>query len=64
MCDISTDTIQRDLTLEKPLWPLTSYGPAKHAPTIIQGLDESPEELRVKAVSALQSGSSAEYVSL
>ena len=39
----------KDLTLgqEKPLWPLTSYGPVKCQPMLIGGLDESFEELRV-----------------
>ncbi len=46
------------------MWPLTSYGPAKHVPTLIGGLDESPEELRVRAVQALKAGTTAEYVSV
>lgn len=47
---------------DKPLWPLSSYGPAKHEPVVISGLDESPEELRVKAVTALKAGTTDEYV--
>lgn len=47
---------------EKPLWPLGSYGPAKLQPTLIGGLDESFEELRVKAVEALKAGTINEYV--
>ena len=47
---------------DKPLWPLSSYGPAKYEPIVIGGLDESPEELRLKAVTALTTGTTAEYV--
>ena len=58
------ESIARDLdpTAEKPLWPLSSYGPAKYQPNIVSGLDESPEELRVKAVAALKSNSVDSYV--
>jgi len=48
---------------DKPLWPLSSYGAAKHEPTLLKDLDESPEELRVRAVVANQAGSINEYVS-
>lgn len=47
---------------DKPLWPLSSYGPAKHEPVVINGLDESPEELRLKAVTALKAGTTDDYV--
>ena len=47
---------------DKPLWPLSSYGPAKYEPLVISGLDESPEELRLKAVLALKGGTTGEYV--
>lgn len=47
---------------DKPLWPLSSYGAAKYEPIVIGGLDESPEELRVKAVTVLKAGSINEYV--
>lgn len=47
---------------EKPLWPLSSYGPSKYEPIVISGLDESPEELRLKAVTALKAGTTDEYV--
>jgi nucleoporin NUP42 len=52
------------MTKEKPMWPLSSYGPAKYEPTIVKGLDQSPEELRVKAVMAKASGTSNEYASI
>jgi nucleoporin NUP42 len=48
---------------DKPLWPLSSYGAAKHEPALLKDLDESPEELRVRAVAANQAGNINEYVS-
>lgn len=55
----------KDLTpgMDKPMWPLTSYGPAKNEPTLITRFDESPEELRYRAVSAAKTGQISEYVS-
>ena len=44
------------------MWPLSSYGAAKAEPTLIANLDESPEELRCKAVQALKSGNVQDYV--
>lgn len=46
------------------MWPLSSYAPSKHEPLLIAGLDESPEELRVKAAAAMASGNINGYVSL
>jgi nucleoporin NUP42 len=59
------ESILKDITHreEKPLWPLTSYGPSKSLLTLIADLDESPEELRVKAAQALRSNSVDQYVS-
>ena len=50
--------------VEKPLWDLSSYGPAKLEPNLISGLDMSFEELRLNAVMALQNNTVAEYVRL
>jgi len=50
--------------VEKPLWSLSSYGPAKLEPNLVSGLDISFEELRLNAVMALQSNTVAEYVRL
>ncbi|KAK0243410.1 hypothetical protein EDD85DRAFT_762054, partial [Armillaria nabsnona] len=60
----SQESITKDLTanVDKPLWPLSSFGPAKHEPLLIKGLDESPEELRVQAFKALSSGNVNQYV--
>ncbi|KAJ2995195.1 hypothetical protein NUW54_g7432 [Trametes sanguinea] len=62
--EISVESIVRDLESEKPIWPLSSYGPAKLQPTLIANLDESPEELRVKAAEAARKGTVQEYVRL
>ena len=51
-----------DLKADKPSWPLSSYGPAKSEKNLLPSLDESPEELRFKAVIAMQSGNINEYV--
>lgn len=61
----SPDVIKNDLTplSDKPLWPLSCYGPTKHEPNLLTGLDESPEELRVRAFTANRAGNHAEYVS-
>lgn len=58
------ESMTKDVTpqQDKPLWPLSSYGAAKYEPIVIGGLDESPEELRVKAVTALKAGTINEYV--
>jgi nucleoporin NUP42 len=60
------ESMTKDFTLhaDKPLWPLSSYGPAKSEPTFITNLDESQEELRVRAVTALKSGAVNDYVCL
>lgn len=62
----SVETMGRDLDRahDRPLWPLSSYGPAKAALTLITNLDESPEELRVKAVTAMKANTIQEYVSV
>jgi hypothetical protein len=52
----SPDSIFTDLTTEKPLYPLSSYGPGKSTPCIISNQDESPEELRVRAWRAKNGG--------
>ncbi|KAF8644450.1 hypothetical protein AX16_008449 [Volvariella volvacea WC 439] len=60
-----TDSMTNDLTpqKDKPLWPLSCYGPAKHEPTLLGGLDESQEELRVRAFTANRAGTVNEYIS-
>ncbi|KAF8634628.1 hypothetical protein AX15_000805 [Amanita polypyramis BW_CC] len=60
----STESMAKDLTaqMDKPLWPLSSYGPAKGEPNVLAGLDISPDELRVQATSALRGGNVNEYI--
>jgi hypothetical protein len=60
----SQDSIVKDLKLDidKPSWPLSSYGPSKYAPTFQTGLDMSMEEMRVKAMQAQLNGTVNEYV--
>jgi nucleoporin NUP42 len=58
--------LKKDLTtgIDRPMWPLSSFGSAKHEPNLVAGLDESQEELRFKAFTALKAGNTSEYVSL
>jgi len=60
-----TTSITDDLTpgKDKPAWPISSYGCAKFEPTMIAGLDQSPEEMRVMALKAIAAGNANEYVS-
>jgi nucleoporin NUP42 len=51
-----------DVKADKPSWPLSSYGPAKNEKNLLPPLDESPEELRFKAVTAMRNGNINEYV--
>lgn len=44
----SADSIKLDLTTDRPIWALTSYGPAKHELNLIAGIDVSQEELRLE----------------
>ncbi|KAG8937350.1 hypothetical protein FRC00_006825 [Tulasnella sp. 408] len=50
-CIISAESVKKDLTRgdERPEWPLSTYGPARHKPPYITGTDLSPEEMRVRA---------------
>ncbi|KAF9528035.1 hypothetical protein CPB83DRAFT_836171 [Crepidotus variabilis] len=50
-----------DPKTEKPIWPLSCYAPFKGETTLIEGLDISPEEMRVKAAEAVKRGNIAEY---
>ncbi|TFY81678.1 hypothetical protein EWM64_g2340 [Hericium alpestre] len=60
----SLDTMNKDFDpkVDKPLWPLSTYGPAKHEPNLLANLDESFEELHFKAFTAMKSGTTSEYV--
>ncbi|KAM6490734.1 hypothetical protein JOM56_014077 [Amanita muscaria] len=64
MFPFTVDSLTKDLSVgvDKPAWPLSTYGPAKNEPNLLGGLDESPEELRVRAVTTLRAGSANEYM--
>ena len=64
MASLSVDSIKQDLESEVPMWPLSSFGPAKHQPNLVGPLDDSPEELRVKAAQAAKAGTTQDYVSV
>lgn len=63
--NISGETIRLDLTTERPIWPLSSYGPGKNAPLqLMEGdIEQSPEEMRVKHYLAMAQGNPQESVS-
>ncbi|KAN0126678.1 hypothetical protein V8E52_000318 [Russula decolorans] len=59
---LETMTKDFDFKADKPSWPLSSYGPAKHEKNLLPPLDESPEEFRIKAVTAMRNGNISEYL--
>jgi nucleoporin NUP42 len=58
--------IKNDLTVERPEWPLSCYGPGRNAPRqLIEGpVEISPEELRLRYYSQRAQGSEIAAVSL
>ncbi|KJA29545.1 hypothetical protein HYPSUDRAFT_152370, partial [Hypholoma sublateritium FD-334 SS-4] len=54
--------ILSDLSGDQPVWLLSSYGPSKAEPCLLAGIDESPEELRVKYTLAVKAGTGNEYL--
>lgn len=56
--------IKSDLTTERPIWPLSSYGPGKNAPLqLMEGeVEQSPEEMRVRHYLAVAKGNPQESV--
>ncbi|KAI0303905.1 hypothetical protein BC826DRAFT_980308 [Russula brevipes] len=60
----SLETMAKDFDVkaDRPSWPLSSYGPAKHEQNLLPPLDESPDELRFKAVTAIRNGTINEYL--
>jgi len=57
----SAESIKQDLTIERPIWALTSYGPAKNEPNLIGGIDLSPDELRWEYVQAVKANNPQLY---
>ncbi|KAG6902201.1 hypothetical protein C0995_003033 [Termitomyces sp. Mi166 len=57
------EILANDLTpqRDKPLWPLSTYGPARHEPNLLANLDTSPEELRYQAFISKQEGKAELY---
>ncbi|KAG6899987.1 hypothetical protein C0993_004606 [Termitomyces sp. T159_Od127] len=55
---LDEESLANDLTpqKDKPLWPLSTFGPAKHEPNLLAGLDTSPEELRYQALVSKREG--------
>ena len=67
---LSYDTIKADLTPndqggERPIWPLSSYGPGRDAPRqLLEGaIEQSFEEVRLEYYVARASGNEQSYVS-
>lgn len=62
---LSAANIGEDLgPKNRPIWKLSSYGPAKYEPNLLTGSDVSQEEMRLRAYEALSLGKMDEYVSL
>ncbi|RKP12328.1 hypothetical protein BJ684DRAFT_21121 [Piptocephalis cylindrospora] len=40
------ELLRKDLTVEKPSWPLSSFGPRKDEPCVVAGIDMCFEEMR------------------
>ena len=55
---LDPDIIKNDLVNDRPIWPLSAYGPGRDAPRqLIEGpIEMSPEELRLQFYVARASG--------
>jgi nucleoporin NUP42 len=63
---LAEDVIQRDLTVERPQWILSCYGPGRDAPEQLFGgypREQSFEEMRWHFVQAAASGNQQQAVS-
>lgn len=62
---LSKEDIKQDLTDQKPIYPLSCYGPGKDAPRqlIEGGVELSPEELRLRYYVCRAEGNEATAVS-
>ena len=58
----SEDTLEAELSVERPNWTLSSFGAAKYEPNLFFGYDLSQEELRWKCVVALKENRAPDYV--
>ncbi|OCK80667.1 hypothetical protein K432DRAFT_442969 [Lepidopterella palustris CBS 459.81] len=59
-------TVKDDLTTDRPVWPLSAYGPGRDAPRqLIEGaLEVSPEEMRLQFYHAKAAGQEAQAVQM
>ncbi|OQO05188.1 hypothetical protein B0A48_08208 [Cryoendolithus antarcticus] len=62
--NVTADNIRVDLTTDRPIWPLTAYGPGRNAPAqLIEGdLEMSPEEMRVMYYLAMTTGNTQQAI--
>lgn len=63
---LNRDAIQKDLQEERPEWILSAYGPGRDAPEQLWGgiLEQSPEEMRLHAMTCEAAGNLQGAVSL
>ncbi len=62
---LSRETIEEDLTIERPKWIMSAYGPGRDAPTQLFGgypMEQSPEEIRVMHYIAMACGNPQQSV--
>ncbi|GAA6034169.1 hypothetical protein JCM8097_003764 [Rhodosporidiobolus ruineniae] len=56
-----TANIRHDLTVERPKYKLSSYGPGEGEPNLLDGFDVSPEELRLRYYKAKAANNLIDY---
>jgi nucleoporin NUP42 len=64
--NITTDTIEKDLTIETPQWILSSYAPGRNAPEQLFGgypREQSFEEMRLHFTMSKATGNEQQAVS-
>ena len=60
---VSGETINSDLTKERPIWRLSSYAPGRDPPAqLVDGKDVSPEEMRVREYELNMRGMGQQFV--
>lgn len=63
---LDRDDMKNDLTTQRPIYPLSCYGPGREAPRqLIEGpVEISPEELRLRYYTLRTAGNEPQAVSL
>ena len=63
---LDRDDMKNDLTTQRPIYPLSCYGPGREAPRqLIEGpVEISPEELRLRYYTLRAAGNEPQAVSL